>query len=300
MEERAAGLGHNNPPLPEQIAQARAELPEQVTAYLGEHYKDRLNQVEELLECARAIPQVIEDDDSMGRAAKIIKEMRDLSKALDTAREAEKSPYYRSGQSADNFFFALVDKVARRVRTNRPGAADVLQARVDAYNQHKLAAEQERRRQEDLRLRREAEEAAARQREKDREAEEARLAAERARKPEIAAQKDAVAGLREAEAADAAVDSQVAQAASQEAHVATFAKPADMVRQRVDDGPTVTMKTETYALVTDFALLDAAMLWPFIDDAAKERALRAWARTVNFNKQMAGAEIGRRPVTVVR
>jgi hypothetical protein len=299
-DQTPAGLGHNNPPLPEQISQARVELPEQVTVYLNEHYRDRLDQVTELLDRARDIPKVIEDDATMGEAAKIIKDLRDLGRALDTARETEKAPYFRSSQSADNFFFGLIDKIARRVTANRPGAADVLQQRVNDWNQRKLAAEREARRQVEEAARREAEEAARQAAVAAATAEEDRLAAERARKPETQAAKEAVADLSETNAAAARAEAGIAADKAQEARVATFAKAADIVRHRVEDGPTVTMATESYAVVTDFDALDAAVLWPFVDNAAKEKALRAWAKVHNFNKAMSGAEVGRRQKTVVR
>ena len=87
---------------------------------------------------------------------------------------------------------------------------------------------------------------------------------------------------------------------AQQAHIDTLAKPADIVRTRVEEGPTVTMQREAFAIVVDAALLDVAKLWPFVALAEKEKALRAWAKNTGYGTQMPGAEVGYRPKTVVR
>jgi hypothetical protein len=299
-ENERIRIGANFPPLPEQIAESAADLPEAVTDYLRGHYDGRVRQLDELLDRAAAIPAKIEDDETMGIAAKVVKEIGDLDKALESARETEKAPYYRASQAADNFFFALRDKLLRRAKGNRPGVGDVLKQRIDAWNQAKLAREQEARRLAAEQTAREAAAKAAAEDAARKKADEDRLAAERARKPETQAAKEAVAGLSESQAAEATAQAGIAAEQAREAHLATLAKPADLVRQRVEDGPTVTMRREPYAEVEDFALLDASKLWPFVSNSEKEKALRAWAKVNNWNAQMPGAAIGHRNVTAVR
>lgn len=293
------GIGGNNPPLPEQIS-ITEDLQAEVTTFLETSQKGLSNQVAELLDEARLIPKEIDNDDDMGKAAKLIKRLRDLAKNLEATHAKEKAPYFRSSQSCDNFFFSMIDKVAKRAKPNKPGAADILQTRVDDYNQRKLAREQELRRQEAAKAAKEAAEKKRLEDEAAAKAEADRLAAERARKPETTAAKEAVADLSEVRAAEARAETSVAIEKAQEARVATLAKPADIVRTRVEDGPTVTMATEPYAIVEDFSKLDLAILRPFIKQDALEQALRAWAKTTNFNTEMPGALIGRRPKTVIR
>jgi hypothetical protein len=276
------------------------DLPAQVVAYLGEEFARLPNRVTELLDKAREVPKVIEDDSAMGECAKVIKELRDLSKELESHRESEKAPYLRSSQSVDNWFWALRDKCMKRGKTDKPGAADILQDRLDNYNQRKLRAEQEKRRLEAEAARKEAEDRARAEADARRKAEDDRIAAERARKPETQAGKGAVADLSAAQLTAATIESDLAREKAQEAHIATLAKPADLVRTRVEEGPVVTMAREPYALIEDESLLDRHALWPFISLEAKEKALRAWAKNAGYNIPMAGASIGYRTKSVVR
>jgi hypothetical protein len=147
---------------------------------------------------------------------------------------------------------------------------------------------------------REAAEARRREQEAAAKAETDRQAAERARKPETQEAKAALATQSERQAAQAKTDADLATQAAEKAHIDTLAKPADLVRTRVEEGPTVTMGTEPYAVVEDFDLLDKTALWPFIKQEAIEAALRSWARVSNYSVQMPGAKVGRKAKTVVR
>lgn len=303
-----AGVGHNMPPLARSIAAEQGDFAAVTTAFLEEEYAKHPDVVEALLEeCATLLRdpasgalREIADDDMKGRVVSLMKRLRDEAKALDAIHGKEKTPYLRGGQAVDQFFFGLIDKLARREKRNRPGAADVLQEKLTAYDTKLLHAEQERRRREAAeqeRIAREAQEKAARE---AREAEEARLAAERARKPEIIEQKGAAAASAEIRAGESHVEAQVAAGRAEEAHVATFAKPADLMRRRGDDGTLSTMATEPYAVVEDDSLLDKEKLWPFLSLDAKEKALRAWAKVTGYGQQMPGAKVGRKPKSVVR
>lgn len=270
---------------------------ERVAQELRDQYAETIGRVQELLDQIDELPDVV-DDETMGVVAKLVKAMKDEHKRLDAIREAEKAPYFRASQAVDGVFFALMEKLVRKTRTSKPGAADILQAEVDAYNQAKLAAEKERRRQEaeaaarEEQKRREAE-AKARQ-----EAEEKRLAAERARSQSEA--KGAIADKAESAAAAAQASADQAAAAAEDARIATLAKPADIVRHRVEEGPLVTMGTEPYAVIEDYTVLDMVTLWPFVSMDAKDKALRAWAKVTNYSQQTPGARVGKRPKTVLR
>ncbi len=271
-----------------------------VTDALAADYAASAEAVAKLLDEARTAPTTVETDEQMGVLARLVKSFRDTTSRLEAFRVAEKEPHFRAGQAVDGWFFALIDKCARRDRKNKPGAADILQARIDDYQQRKLAAEQERRRLEAEKTAREAREKAAAEEKAQQEAEAARLAAERARKPETAAAKEAAAAQAEQAASAAKVESAAAETKAEDAYVDTLARPADIVRTRVDEGPLVTMQRVGYAEIEDESKLDKDKLWPFIALDAKEKALRAWAKTTGHGQQMAGAKVGHRNKSAVR
>lgn len=289
IQERTIGVGDNS-----------GDIAQRTTDYLNREYQQIITDIETMLEEARELPKDVQNDDDLGLFAKLIKRFRDTTTKLKAYHTAEKEPHLRAGQAVDSFFFGFIDKCARRDRKNKPGAADILQARVDDYQQRKLAEEQARRR-------REAEEAARKEREQReaaekaaREAEERRLAAERARKPETIEAKTEQADQARTAADAAAIDHQIAADKATEAYVETLAKPADIVRTRIDEGPLVTMKQEGYAEIIDANTLDKDTLWPFISLDAKEKALRAWAKTTGYTQPMNGASIGKRNKSTVR
>lgn len=296
-----AVIGDNQPPLPRQIS-AEENFGAVVAAFLADEYAAIVNTADELLVSARALPEGVTDEADVAAYADLIKRLRDTAKRAEAFRAKEKEPYLRGSDAVDGFFFTLIDRLARRssMRHAKPGAADVLHARLDAYQQRKLAEEAERRRvaaEEEARIAREAKAEADRAAAA---AEAARLAADRARKPETIAEKEAVAEAAEQQASSAKIDAEIAVDRAQAAHVATLAKPADMARTRVDGGPVVTMARENYAIITDAAALDKETLWPFITLDAKEKALRAWAKTTGYAQPMAGAAVGSKPRTAVR
>lgn len=307
-------IGANNPPLGRSISAEEGDFALVATAFLEEEYAKQGPIVAALLEEARAIPKVIEDEGTKSKVTSIIKRMRDQAKLLVAAHGKEKQPYLRGGQAADQFFFGLVDKLARRTKTNNPGAADVLNNRLTDYDNRVLEAER-------LRRQREADEAAARAREAQEkaareaaaevrrllEAEEAAAAAERARNPERKEEKAAIAETAQAAVAEQAAKTDTAKveaaatfAQAQEAHIATLAKPADIMRTRGEDGTLSTMGTEKYADILDRTLLDKEKLWPYIKPEALASALTQWARLTDYNQSMPGAAVGRRNKSVVR
>lgn len=294
-----AGIGGNNPPLARSIA-AEENFAGTVTTFLDDEYRAQPKSVEELLAEARALPKEIEDDAMKGKFTSLIKRLRDKAKELDSHHGKESTPYLRGKQAVDQFFFGLIDKCARRDKKNNPGAADVLMQRLNAYDQRKLAEEQARRDEEARKAAAAARAAAEEEARLAREAEEAAAAAERARAPAKVEEKTAAAEEKAAQATAARVEATVAANQAQEARVASFARPAEIMRHRSDEGTLSTMAQESYAEVEDDTKLDKEKLWPFIKLEAKEQALRAWAKTTGHGQQMTGAAIGKRPKSVVR
>lgn len=289
-------LGSNNPPIWAVLKGFAAEenFAATVSGFLADEYKQWPITVAELLDEARALPAVIEDDATKAKVTTLMKRLRDTAAKIDKIHTAEKEPYLRGGQAVDQFCFGLIGKLAKRATRDNPGAYDILQRGLTDYDNKKLAEEQERRRiaaAEEARKAREAQEKAAAE---ARAAEEARLAAERARAPAKIEEKTEAAKIAEQAASQAAVDVTVANARAEQAHIDTLAKSADIMRSRQDDGTMSTMAQEKYAEVVDRTKLDMATLWPYLDNAAIEKALRQWARVTDFNTPMAGAAIGRR------
>ena len=297
--ERRLGIGGNNPPLAKVISE-QEDFAQTVTDFLNDDFAGRPKAVASLLEEARNLPPEIVDDATRAPYPGVIKRIRDEAKALSALQEKEKTPYLRGGQAVDQFFFGLIDRLARRDKKNKPGAADVLGARLTAYDTMVLEERQAEARRIAAEAERVAREAQAKAAREAREAEEKRLAAERARKPEIVEQKEAVATAAEVAASAAAAAAAVTANQAEAAYVDTLRKPADIMRNRGDEGTLTTMATEPYAEIEDESKLDRNALWAFINLDAKEKALRAWAKNTGYTKQMDGAKIGRRSKSVVR
>lgn len=280
---------------------------QQVTDRIAEEYREISNTLEKLLAEAREMPATVNSDTEALLLGGLIKRMRDVDARLESIRTLEKEPYLRGGNAVDSFFNALRDKIGRRNKTDRsakPGATDILQARINDYQERKIAEErarQEAARREAERIAREAAEKAARE---AREAAEKAAAAERARKAENiqARQREAEAQQQAADAARA--EAQRAQELAEEARLASLAKPADIARVRGNDesgaGVTLTVAKEPYAILTDRNKVNMEMLRPYFTDAEIEKALRGWAKSTGHRVQMEGAEIGHRNKGVTR
>lgn len=271
-----------------------------VTDQMARNYAETIKTLDGFMIEAREAPAVLADDATALSIGAIIKRLRDVDGRLEKFRIVEKEPYLRGGEAVDAYFFGQRDRIGRRKRTDKPGAADVLQARIDDFQQRKLAAEQARRDQEARETARKEAEAREAREKAEREARETQEAADRARKPETVAAKAEVAEQAAGAASAAKVEEAVAADRAQDAYIATLAKPADMVRTRGDDGVTLTMAKENYAIVVDQTKLDYAKLAPYFSLDAIEKALRGWSKNTGYREQMAGAEIGTRNKSVVR
>lgn len=290
MNDLTPGIGHNAPPDYAKIETERLER----------DYRELEPTINALLDEAREIPKVIEDSDTALRAGALIKRMGDVNRSIEEKRKVEGEPSLRANNAVNAFFFRLREKLAKRNRTDNPGAIDILISRVDDYQARKLAEERAERERRAKLAAEEARKAEEERRRLEAEAIAAREKAERARKPETIEEKTAAAIATEAQATAAAVEAEVARERAQDAHIESLAKSADLVRERGDTGVLLTSRREAYALITDPDKLDKEALWPFIGIAEKAKALRAWAKTHGHNKPMAGAEIGHRSKAVAR
>ena len=274
----------------------------EVTEAMAREYAALTTGIAELLGKAREAPQQVEDDQGAIALGMIVKDLRDAFTRANGYREAEKAPYLRRAQAIDAFFFGHMEKCRRknpRDRAEKAGAADILQARIDDFLERKRIAEETRRKAEaaeQARIAQEAQEKAARE---AREAEEARLAADRARKPETIEQKGAVASEAEQRATESQAEAAIATSQAQDAHIATLAKPAEMVRTR-GDGVLLTLAKADDAYVVDRSKLDPVKLFPYFNDKEIEKALRGWAKATMYNQPMDGAEIVKKNKGVTR
>jgi hypothetical protein len=270
----------------------------EVSERLQGEYASLAVTVNGLVDSAEAITEVTAETKPV--VVDLIKNIRDAKTRIEGLHGLEKQPYLRQGQGVDQFFFGLWDRLIRRDKKNRPGAADRLGAMLTEYDVRVLAEENERRRKH-------AEEAARIEaarveavRKAEAAAEEARLKAERARTEATTAAKRKEAEEAERLAAEARVNATVATAKAEETHVATLSRPADIMRTRTDTGTLSTMQQETYAEIETPAMLDLVKLWPFVPFDAKQKALNAWARSTDWREPMPGAKVGRRPKSTVR
>lgn len=297
LPSNTPGLGHN---------EAR-DYAQETTGRLTMDYAEYIRTLDSLLDEARQQPKVITSDQDALNSGALIKRFRDLDGRVEAVRVIEKEPHLRMGNAIDGFFNALRDKIGKRNprdRSAKPGASDILQARIDDFQDRKLAEERARLAREQSereRIEREARDRAAREAAA---AEEARLAAERARKPENREAKAAIADEQEARATEAQITAQQAQERAEDARFASTAKPADLVRTRGHDvhggGVLLTSAKVPYATLVDRNKLDMKALWPFFTDAEIEKALRGWAKTTGHRVEMEGAQIGHRNAGVTR
>jgi hypothetical protein len=276
---------------------------QRVTDEMASEYAGLTAQITELLDKAREAPKEVDSDEAALSLGSIIKALRDAFTRADAYRTSEKEPHLRSAQAVDQFFFSWMEKCRRRNprdRSEKPGAADILQARIDSFLEEKRIAEEAKRKREAdeaARIAREAQEKADRE---AKEAEDARLAAERARKPETIEQKSEVAAQAEQQAATSSAEAELAASKAQDAHIATLAKPAELARTRGNDGVLLTLAKEDYAYLIDRSKLDPVKLFPYFTEKEIEKALRGWAKATSYSQPMDGAEIGRKNKGVTR
>lgn len=163
MNDMTPPLGHNKPPLSEEV---RA------------NHKDLFQRLDELAASIALVPEKIGNDDDEGKAQDLVMQCRKTVKTAEAMHKLEKEPFDKSIKELKALFSKAVEPVEKV-------AAEVLK-RLDAYKEEKAAAERRRREEEARKAReeQEAREAAAREAErKRREAEEARrIEEERARR----------------------------------------------------------------------------------------------------------------------
>jgi hypothetical protein len=254
------GIGHNQPsPLD----------PEYIGERVKEEAAELLARGRELLTTARDVPDVIEDEETCGKAADLKKALISCERALDKQRANLKDPYLAAGRVIDGQYKKPIETLQ--------AASAVLGKRLTVYQN--LKAERQRRARE-AEARRAAEEAAKRQRE----------AEERAKAIQTEQQ------LEEAlQAEDRAAQAEAERIAAEQA---AKAKAADLSRSRGDLGAVASLRETWVGEIADRDDLDLAALRPHIPLPALEQAVRAFVRA--GGRELRGARIFKSQTTVVR
>lgn len=253
-ETTQIGIGHNT----------QIPTPKQISEELTMRFEAMSDSAASVLTDARALPEKVTAKNELGDVSRVIIRLRELGKTAESTREAEKGPYWRAGLAVDAFFKEIIARLDK--------TSNILNRRVNDYQQAQLAAERKRR----------DEEAAA----AFAAAEAARLKAERARKETTKAAAEVEAALTERRADEAAEAAQ--------------ATPAGMVRERFSDGPLVTMKQVKFVDIVDIKLIPLEDLRPYLRPSEIEAAVKRWAVATEYTGIMAGVKCGERDDSVVR
>jgi chromosome segregation ATPase len=91
ISNERATIGGNNPPA------TRAEE-------LAQRYSDFLDLATAALDAAAKTPDVVNDDDTSGKFAELVKHMREIERSLETAFDAEKAPHSIAITQIQGFF----------------------------------------------------------------------------------------------------------------------------------------------------------------------------------------------------
>ncbi len=280
---------------------------QETTNRLARDYAEVERSMNALLDEAREMPKVVEDDDTALKLGALIKRLRDADSRIEGIRIMEGEPHLRSTNAINALFFGWRDKLGKRNKNDRSakaGAADILQARINDHQNRKIEEERARLEAERQEAARSAAEAARKAAEQARVAEEARLKAERARLVETKAAASAIAEAQERASAAAAREEARAAELAEEARLASLARSADIARVRGNDtsgaGVTLTVAQEPYAILTDRTQINLELLRPYFTDAEIEKALRGWAKSTMHKMAMPGAEIGHKNKGITR
>ena len=122
-----------------------------VTEYLERDYRSLTEEIDKLLAEARDLPTEVSTEHDATTIGLVIKKLREADGRAESYRETEKAPHRLSAEAVDSFFFRLRERLARRNprdHKQKPGAADVLQARVNDFLERKRIEEEDRRRRE--------------------------------------------------------------------------------------------------------------------------------------------------------
>lgn len=168
------GIGGNNPP-------SQIEIFEQE---MLSKYPEYFNRAQGLLDAKGNVPDAITEEDEAKKVGDYLKQIKELTKVIDSLREGEKQPYLEKCRIVDGCFGKWIDNLKQLRKAVEPIQAAWVEAKKAAERKRK-EEEAARKREEEERKLREAQEAARKAQEAREEAariareEQARLDAER-------------------------------------------------------------------------------------------------------------------------
>lgn len=236
LDELLAPAGHNLPPADIDILRER----------LADDAKKLLQRRDELLASAARAPATVEDDETAGKTADLIKLLTACHKNAEAARVHAKEPFLAGGRAVDGFYALITGPLEKAKRA--------IEQRLTVFQRKK--AEEERRRREDE---------ARRQRD---EAERLRL--------EAAAREQAMRDETQLdEAVTAAALAKQAEADLMRADREARAKAADLSRNRGDYGAVASLRTFWDFTDLDRNTIDLEALRFHLPQDAIEKAVRS-------------------------
>jgi hypothetical protein len=244
-------------------------------------YASFMGEIEKFGESAKALPETVNDDESVVKIAEVVKTGRELLKAIDNSRTTETRPHLDAQKAINGWFGEIAERVDK---TNK-----IIIARADEFQRRKAekarrAAEEEARKAREEQERQRAIVAAAEA--KARAAAEA--AAERGRASTAAEEKARAAASAAAAKAQAAAEEAAQAARRAEAEAAKSA--ADTTRVRSGSGTVVSAKTEFNFRITDYEKIDLTKLRHFIKRDAIEAAIRSLMKVQGRSAALEGVE----------
>jgi hypothetical protein len=253
------GIGDNSPPPEIEILRER----------LSDSNVTLLARRDELLASLPRVPAIIEDEQTCGKVADLIKLFTACAKSAEGARIAAKEPFLESGRAVDGFFKQIIDPLTK--------AKITIETKLTAYQRIQVAEERRRREAEEQRQREEA----------------SRLAREAAEQAAL---------MRSQTDLDAAVsaDELARQAAAdaERAAKAAAVKPAELSRARGDFGAVASLRTWWDMRDLDRDVVDLEALRPHIALDAIEKAVRSFIRA--GGRKLRGAAIFENTTSQVR
>jgi len=245
------GIGGNNPP-------SDAEVLRDI---LLQDSQPLLNRRDELLGSVSRAPLAVEDEETCGKVADLVKLLTACHKNAEATRVAKKEPFLQQGRVVDGFFKQITDPLEKARKTLEPRLTKYQRDKADRERREREAAQ---RAAEEEARRKAAEAAAAAQQLETEEDLDAAIAAEQ-------------------QAKQAELDKLAAQKAAE-------AKAAELSRSRGDFGAVASLRTFWDHKDLDRATLDLEALRPFFSQDALEKAVRAYVRA-NFEPGKPGTQI---------
>lgn len=273
-------IGGNNPPIVDIEA-------------LAAEFKPLVDEVEALREAANELPATIASNDDLAATGKIVIELRELLKRVDTAKDKTKAPILAAGKVVEGFFAPRLEKL-QQIKAALEARATAWQNKLREIERQKAAAEAQRIREAEAEARRKRDE-------------EERLVREEAARKAAVAEAEAARGR-----ANSAAKKDAEAKAAQERAEKIAAETAAMRRQAEADevfarqagerdaAASAKVRTETsltsstakwVGAIEDWDRIDFNELKPHFSRDVVEKAIRSYVRLHKNTRPLKGVAI---------